>query len=142
MRSSVFVDTWGWLVLANQKEGVFPSVREVYLQEVRSGSPVVTSDYVLDEVVTFLFPKAPASLVVKYLRQLFASVETGAIRLERVGPERFERAWKMRLKYQDHPEISFTDFTSFVIMEETGVKRALTNDRHFEAVNLGFVKVP
>jgi predicted nucleic acid-binding protein len=96
----------------------------------------------LDEVVTFLFSKAPAPLAVKYLKELIASVKSGSIQLERIGLDRFESAWKMRLKYQDQGRISFTDFTSFVVLQEISAHRVLTNDRHFEQVNLGFQKLP
>jgi len=47
----------------------------------------------------------------------------------------------MRLRYRDKPDISFTDLTSFAIMEEENITAVLTNDRHFSQVNLGFVAV-
>ncbi len=55
---------------------------------------------------------------------------------------RFEKAWQMRLRYSDKPDISFTDLTSFVVMEEEKITDVLTNDRHFVQVNLGFAVVP
>lgn len=142
MRPVLFVDSWGWMVLANEREEPFPAVKDVYRMEKEAGSLIVTTDFVLDEVISFLFSKSPASLAVKYLKELFSSIAGGFIQLERIGPDRFEKAWKMRLKYQDHPKISFTDFTSFAIMQELSLRRVLTNDRHFEQVNLGFEKIP
>lgn len=142
MRSALFVDSWGWIVLANQNEDLFLAVRDLYQREVREGHQMVTSDYVLDEVLTFLFAKAPPALASKYAKELFSSIHLGHVQLERIHPERFEKAWKMRLKYQDHPKISFTDFTSFVVMQEMSVKRVLTNDDHFQQINLGFQKIP
>ena len=47
--------------------------------------------------------------------------------------------WRLRKKYKDKPDISFTDFTSFTIMEERGIKRVFTGDKHFEKVNMGFI---
>lgn len=140
--TALFVDSWGWIVLANQKEEAFENVKSFYQRELEAGRRIVTTDYVLDEVTTFLFAKAPSQMAVKYVKELLASIGAGRIRLERIGADRFDAAWKMRLKYHDQPKISFTDFASFVVMREIPAKRVLTNDRHFEQVNLGFQKFP
>lgn len=132
------MDTWAWLVLANCKEPAFEKVKAFYHSEKQAGVQIITSDYILDEVITFLFVKSPASKALEYLKQLFASIEAGFIRLERIGPDRFEKTWKMRIKYKDHPKISFTDFSSFIVMQESSTHRVLTHDHHFEEVNLGF----
>jgi predicted nucleic acid-binding protein len=48
----------------------------------------------------------------------------------------------MRLRHSDKPDISFTDLTSFVVMEEENISEVLTNDRHFSQIDLGFTAVP
>ena len=62
--------------------------------------------------------------------------------LERVTPDRFEKAKKLRLKYQDKPLISFTDLTSAVVMSEKGISAVLTEDIHFTYLEPGFQRVP
>jgi len=52
--------------------------------------------------------------------------------------EIYREAQEQRSKYRDKPKISFTDFTSFVVMRELGVTEALTDDKHYLKVNLGF----
>lgn len=49
-----------------------------------------------------------------------------------------EKAWNLFKRYKDIPKLSFTDCTSFVIMQERGIKYVFTGDTHFEQVNLGF----
>lgn len=142
MRSSLFVDSWGWIILANRGEESFSRARDLYQREIDSGTEILTTDYVLDEVITFLSSRLPQKSASKYLGGLLASIASEQIRLERIGADRFEKAWKMRLKYHDHPTISFTDFTSFVVMGELSVSRVLTNDHHFEQVNQGFQRLP
>jgi predicted nucleic acid-binding protein len=142
MKPVLFVDSWGWVVLANQKESGFELVKSLYENEIQGGGRIVTSDYILDEVITFLYAKTHSSLATQYIKSLFSSIDLGIIHLERITTERFEKAWKMRLKYEDHPKISFTDFTSFVVMKDLHIRHVLTHDHHFEHVNLGFQKLP
>lgn len=135
------MDSWGWIKLANTGEPHHDLVTQFYQEEV-STSKIITTDYIFNEVVSFLFNKIPMVLAEKFLKGLWASMEIGNIRLERISKDRFESAWKMRVKYHDHADISFTDFTSFVVMKELKLKRVLTNDHHFEQLNLGFMRVP
>ncbi len=48
----------------------------------------------------------------------------------------------MRKRYQDKTDISFTDLTSFVTMQELEINKVFTGDIHFEKVNLGFEILP
>jgi len=48
----------------------------------------------------------------------------------------------LRKKYQDKPDISFTDFTSFIIMQELAINKVFTGDAHFGKVNVGFEILP
>lgn len=142
MKPALFVDSWGWISLANPRDPFHKTVSAFYRNEKARSVQIITTEYVLDEVITFLYAKGRASLVTKYLQAIFSSGASGNIQLERIAEERFDAAWQLRLKYQDHPDISFTDFTSFVVMRELGIQRVLTNDRHFTQVNLGLVCVP
>ncbi len=142
MTPLLFVDSWGWLVLANQSDPAFVRVKTLHEQSLKSGLKPVTTNFVLDEVITFLYAKAPVELAEKYLGGLKISIQKGFVLLEQIDPERFETAWKLRVKYRDHPRISFTDITSFVVMRELKIKQVLTNDHHFEQVNMGFERCP
>ena len=66
----------------------------------------------------------------------------GRYQLERITPARFDRAWDLRRKYHDKPDISFVDFTSMVVMLDLGITEVFTGDDHFWQVNLGFQLVP
>jgi predicted nucleic acid-binding protein len=73
---------------------------------------------------------------------IFEAARQGLLDIEHVTPERFIRAWRLRLRYRDKPRISFTDLTSFVVMREVGLREALTADAHFEQVGMGLARVP
>lgn len=134
----IFIDTWAWYALGNAKEPTHPQSRRVYTQAQQEHLLVCTTDYVLDELITLLFRRLPFQEAQPFVEGLVDSVGRGFIRLVPITPERFEKAWQLRVKYRDHPKISFTDFTSFVVMQELGIRQVLTDDEHFLKVNMGF----
>jgi predicted nucleic acid-binding protein len=138
----VFVDTWAWLVLANDRDPAFGSVSRLRSSTAGQPGAWVTTDYVLDETLTRLFALAPFAQARRFTEGIFEASRRGLLDIEHVTPERFSRAWRMRLRYRDKPRISFTDLTSFVVMRELGVHNALTADAHFEQVGLGFSRLP
>ena len=99
---------------------------------------MVTSDYVLDEVITSLFNRVNFEGALRFVEAILSDAKAGQIRLERIDEDRFNFAWLLRNVYRDKPDISFTDLTSFVLMREQEISRAFTGDHHFEMVNLGF----
>lgn len=108
----LFIDTWGWLTLFNKQETRHTEVSGLY-RDLRSRRyKVYTSDYVLDETITLLFRRLHFSLAQASLDSIQQAVTTGYLRLERITPERFEKARELRSKFHDKPLISFTDLTS------------------------------
>src|SRR5881296_4142956 len=94
---------------------------------------LVLSDYVFDETVT--------ALVVRSKRHDLASaagraiLESKNLRLVRIEPPVFAAAWKLFVRRSDK-RWSFTDCTSFVLMENMDLRKALAFDRNF--VEAGF----
>lgn len=136
----LFVDTWGWLVLANDRDPAFHSVAQIRSAAGWIGA-WVTTDYVLDETMTRLFAGTPFFKVRRFAEGIFEASRDGLLDIEHVTPDRFREAWSLRLRYRK-PRISFTDLTSFVTMKELGMTRVLTADAHFEQVGMGFRRVP
>jgi predicted nucleic acid-binding protein len=138
----LFIDTWAWLVLANDQDPAFKSVSKVRAGAAGQPGAWVTTDYVLDETVTRLFSMAPFPAARRFTEAIFESSQLGLVDIEHVTPERFKLAWQLRLRYHDKPRISFTDLTSFVVMRELGLRQVLTADAHFDQAGLGFVRLP
>jgi predicted nucleic acid-binding protein len=135
---SIFVDSWAWLALANKRDRWHQVAARGYEQIKADGWFLVTSDYVLDEVITSLFKRVNFDGALKFIEALISDAKTEQISLERIDEERFNYAWMLRNVYRDKADMSFTDLTSFVLMKELNISRAFTGDHHFETANLGF----
>ena len=135
----IFMDTWAWLALSNRKDTHHELAKKEYEEIKAAGYRIITSDYVLDEVITALFRNVVFGSAVQFVESIFATFKANQIKLEWINEARFKAAWSLRKKYQDKPDISFTDLTSFALMQELVIYKVFTGDGHFETVNLGFV---
>jgi predicted nucleic acid-binding protein len=138
---ALFVDTWGWVALADRKDPAHARSTAVRRQYSAPGS-ILTTDYVIDETLTILFARCPFPAAERFSSLLMGACESGQVTLARVTPERFGEAYRLRLRLKDKPRISFTDLTSFVVMRELGVRDVLTGDAHFSKVPFGFRVFP
>jgi len=137
-----FIDTWAWLVLANQRDPAFDAVSTLRADATGRAGAWITTDYVLDETLTRLFASIPFLKARRFAEAIFQASESGLVNIERVTPERFQSAWQLRLRYRDKPRISFTDLTSFVVMREMSLTSVISGDAHFEHAGLGFRRIP
>ena len=138
----LFVDTWGWLVLANDRDPAFKAVAKLRSATRGKLGVWVTTDYVLDETITRLFSRAPYAKARRFVEGIFEASQRGLLDIEYVTPSRFGVAWRLRLKYRDKPGVSLTDFTSFAVMQELHLTNVLTGDAHFEQAGMGFRRFP
>lgn len=138
MATSLFVDTWGWITLRNKREHRHLEVNDLY--RAFRGT-VYTTDYVLDETITLLYKRYPDSAQAS-TRSLLALVDMGRVTLEHISEARSISTCRFRERYHDKPNISFTDLSSMVVMQQLEIQHILTGDAHFTHVGLGFQVVP
>ncbi|NOX61502.1 MAG: type II toxin-antitoxin system VapC family toxin [Chloroflexi bacterium] len=138
----LFIDTWGWINIFNRRESQHREVSRYYQDLRNRGATIVTSDYVLDEVYTLLFKRLPTDLASNATKIIANAIDDGYLDLVWITPDRFETARELRYKYQDKPDISFTDLTTIVVMRELGISDILTGDAHFTHVGMGFILHP
>lgn len=138
----IFVDTWAWVALADRSDQYHHQAKQRHQEFVALQRPYVTSDYVVGETITYLYDALPAIHAQAFIDSLLAAVDRGDYRLVHLSEEQFRRAWQMRQKYHDKPDISFVDFTSMIAMQDLGITDVFSGDAHFEQVGLGFRLVP
>lgn len=88
---------------------------------------IVTTTFVLNEVVTFLNARGEHELAVEIGNLLFASP---AIELVDVERSLVEDGWRFFAQHSDK-KFSLTDCISFILMKQRNIGEALTFDAHF-----------
>jgi hypothetical protein len=133
---AIFVDTGGWVACGDAADPAHAASCAARDRALEEGHLLVTTDYVADETLTMLRLRLGRAAAEAWWRQVDGSVR---LRWERIGTERFDRARDLFFRYRDKT-FSFTDCTSFVVMRELRLTRALATDRHFR--QMGFAVVP
>ena len=128
------MDTWAWVALADRRDTWHQMAMESYLNHKHSLR--ATSDYVLDETISLLFARLPFNQARQFVERIWTLQSQGRLSVIPISASRFRAAWDLRLRYRDKPAISFTDLTSFVLIEEFGIPYVLTGDAHFTQVGL------
>ena len=132
----LFVDTAGWMAMVDASDQAHASTRQVRDAHLRDGGLLVTTDYVADETLTLIRMRLGLRAAARWWAQVDASTR---VRWEWIDPARAEKARARFFGWADKA-FSFTDCTSFVVMDELGLKKALTTDRHFRQA--GFESLP
>ncbi len=127
MAADLFVDACGLYALADNKDPLRARAQRHVTARVSAGSRLVLTDYILDEACTLAKARAGSYAALKLLQLVEASA---GFRTEWIDPDRFEATKAYFRKHADH-DYSFTDCSSFVIMQELRLRDALTSDHHF-----------
>ncbi|OCR00264.1 nucleic acid-binding protein [Oscillatoriales cyanobacterium USR001] len=142
MNESIFIDTWGWLTLNDAGERSHKEVASLYQTLITQKTLIYTSTFVLDETFTLFFKRLNSFQAQQAMLQLSQAFSTEQFQLIQIDEFRFAQTQILRLRYLDKPQISFTDLTSMLIMQEFNIYRILTEDAHFTQVGLGFQLEP
>jgi uncharacterized protein len=127
----IFVDTSAWYAAMVPTDKNHASA---FAWFEANNTPVVTTDYIVDELVTLLDRRGESQRSALARKLLLSR----AVRLEFVGPHDFFEAWDVHDAYTDKLW-SFTDCTSQVIMKRLAINIACSFDQHFR--QFGTVRV-
>ena len=123
----IFVDTSAWFALAVPSEPEHGRTVE-WLSSNRQ--PLLTTDYIIDEVLTLMRMRREAQRARRLGQQL---IEGRIASIEWVVQNDILRAWQIYQDYEDK-NWSFTDCVSRVVMERLGIRTAFALDDDFRQV--------
>jgi predicted nucleic acid-binding protein len=127
----VFVDTGAWYAIADASDRHHAEARRFYLEHAPSGR-LLTTDLVVSETWTLVSAHLGRSAALKFWDTLRAT-RTPIVTIETVD---LEAAWRIVHSFSDQ-DFSFTDCTSFAIMERLGIDEAFAFDGHFLVYRFG-----
>ena len=104
---------------------------------LEAGHRLLTTNFVIDETITLVLVRKGYQAAVDLGEQLWSEEQARIVWLSRADQR---AAWQLFKRYSDK-EFSFTDCTSFVVMERLGLTHAFAFDEHFDQTGQ-FVRVP
>ncbi len=129
-----FVDSGAWVALFVEVDVHYASAQR-WLGS--NSDHLVTSDYVVDEVLTLIRARYKKQTALEVGEALFGERLAELIFLTE---EDIGRGWAIFRSHSDK-RWSFTDCTSFALMQRLGITSAFAFDRHFSQVR-GIRRVP
>ncbi len=120
----IFVDTSAWCAYFDKTDAEHTSATQFMN---RLTLPLITSNYIVDEILTLIQDRIGHHLAVKIGKQFLAE---RIAQLARITINDEIAAFKIFNQYADK-KFSFTDCTSFALMERLKIKTAFAFDEHF-----------
>jgi hypothetical protein len=122
----VFIDTSAFCALTIPKDIHNQRAKAIYKQLPKAKTTFYTSDYVLDEVYTLLKKRGNHATAIKFMD----SISKSNLIVLRVS-ENTEEAAKTIFRRNDDTRLSFTDCTSFALINEYNLDAVFAFDNHF-----------
>lgn len=135
--SKIFVDTSGWANFFDTDEPFHGQARSIYENARNIGTRLVTTNYVIAELVSLLTSPFCISRprIIEYIEGI---KQSSAVELIHIDEGLDNRAWNLFTE-RDDKKWSLVDCSSFIVMQENGISEALTSDHNFEQA--GFVRL-
>jgi predicted nucleic acid-binding protein len=132
MKNKCFVDSVGWIALLNAADELHQKTDSIYKEMLKSGTLVLTSTAVLNEVANSLCQPKFRNSVVELYKTLKNSDRVDIVF---VNKNLWSTGWRL---FENRPDKSWslTDCISMEIMKKYSLIDVLTNDKHF--VQAGF----
>ena len=134
------VDTWAWIALYNPADQYHDVAQIASAQLLAAGYPWLTTNFVLDETYTPLRRWASAARDIGFGHRIRVIAESGMLEIIAITPKIEQMAWQLFERYDEVPALSYTDCTTFAVMQQRNVSMAFTGDEHFHV--FGFVTRP
>jgi uncharacterized protein len=128
----IFVDTSVWYAAHVVEDGNHSRSRALFLN---SSSEFVTTDYIVDELLTLLIARNQRDVAVRIGSSFWSE---RFCKLIWVTEEDVHAGWNVFLSFTDKTW-SFTDCVSYAVMKRLGIQEAIALDDDFR--QFGFVSV-
>ena len=123
----LFVDTGAWDAVVDRKD---PDHSKAGYFMKNNKISLVTTNFIFDETITLLRSRLGWNTAKDFGQRL---KDSSFVALIAVKDEDEKKAWEIFLKYKDK-DFSYTDCTSFAVMERLRIETAFSFDNHFQSM--------
>ncbi|MBW2221934.1 MAG: PIN domain-containing protein [Deltaproteobacteria bacterium] len=123
----LFVDTSAFIALVDATDKHHRAAKKCYIEIIESGNRLVSSNFVICETLNYLRTRISYRVSIEFRESVYKS---NILEITPVSSEIEEAAYKIFKKYKDK-DFSFTDCTSFALMEREKIKKVFSFDHHF-----------
>lgn len=123
----VFIDTGFVIALESVTDQNHEKASQLWNELLKNLPEMVTTTYVIDEIVTFFNSRNRHAKAVEIGNRLMSSQ---SVQLIHVDKGLFDKGWQY-FQQHDDKTYSMTDCISFIVMKEQGIEAALSFDKHF-----------
>ena len=127
--NQVFIDSSAFVALYLQDDDFHKKAVGVLKKLQQEEKGLFTSNFILDEVYTFIRAKRGKMVAVDFTHFLAENVDV--VRVNRITIQDEQKALYY-FSSLDGKGVSFTDCTSFALMKRMGIQEALTFDSDFK----------
>lgn len=128
--NSIFIDSSFWITLSDKSEKNHSRSVKLIKDFKKGNNLMVTTNFILDETFTLIRKRQGISRVIEF-RDVIAKFGR-QLQIERVTVADEENIWKWFTR--DIDKLSYTDCTSFAVMNRLGLKKVATFDEDFAKV--------
>ena len=134
--TNIFIDTSAFIALYLSDDDFHRKAID-WLKKAKGATIFWTTNYILDEVYTFIRSVKGKNAAVNFADFLASNSDT--VKIKRVTLEEEKNAFTL-FSNLDFKDLSFTDCTSFTVMRKLHLKQAFSFDKHFKQA--GFEMAP
>ena len=131
----VFIDTSAFIAYFIKQDEFHENAVARYNFYTQQKAILLTSDYVLDELLTWFSTRQPKHILEKLVDALSKMQSAGEIRMLDIDKTIFKKGLEVLLKFSDH-KISFTDATSYVLYKDFNLDEVFTIDDDFKKIRV------
>ena len=128
MIETVFVDSFAWIATINKSDNYHDICLGILEGFLNNHTKLITSNYIVVETINSLSRVEFRKTVIGFMDKLEKSP---SVKIIKITDEIYNNAWMLYQQRMDK-NWGITDCTSFEIMKIFNIKKAFTNDKHFE----------
>lgn len=135
MTETVFVDSFAWIAVINKSDNYHRISLKTLEEFLNKHVNLITTNYAIIETINALSKVEFRKAVIEFINKLERSP---SVEIVKITDEIYNNAWALYQQRMDK-NWGITDCTSFEVMRMFNIRKAFTNDKHFEQAGYSVV---